>query len=68
MLRGRDDISTKVKLINLPEGNDVDPSNVITADLNKRANTELNVQMPSWTPKENTKCEMWIKLCTSHTV
>ena len=59
MLRGRDDVSTEVKLIDLPEGDDVDPYNVITADLNKKVNTELNVLMQCWTPKEkipNVRC------------
>lgn len=37
MFRGRDDISAEVKLIDLPEGDNVDPFDVTAADL--RANT-----------------------------
>lgn len=66
MFRGCVDVSAEVKLIDLPECDDVDPFNVITADL--RGNTELNLQIQPWALKENTKCELWIKLCTSHTV
>lgn len=33
MFRGCLDVSTEVKLIDLPEGDDVDPFNVTTADL-----------------------------------
>lgn len=33
MFRGCDDVSAEVKLIDLPEGDDVDPFNVTTADL-----------------------------------
>lgn len=33
MFRRCDDISTEVKLIDLPEGDDVDPINVATANL-----------------------------------
>lgn len=33
MFKGRDDVSTEVKLIDLPEGDDVDPFNVTTANL-----------------------------------
>lgn len=33
MFRGRDDVSAEVKLIDLPESDDVDPFNVTTANL-----------------------------------
>lgn len=56
MFGGCDDIPTQVKLIYLSEGDDVDPFNVITADLNMRMNTVFSVQTPSWTPQENTEC------------
>lgn len=60
------DVSTEVKLIDLPEGDDVDPVNVVAAHL--RGKAELNVQIQPWTLEENGECEQWIKLCTSHTV
>lgn len=66
MFRGRVDISTEVKLIDLPEGNDVDPVDVTAAHL--RGNKEFLCTVQPWTPEENCKCEKWIKLCTSHTV
>lgn len=37
------DISTEVKLIDLPEGDDVDPFNVTASDL--KGNKELKVQI-----------------------
>lgn len=40
------DVSTEVKLIDLPEGDDVDPVNVIAAHL--RGNAELNIQIQLW--------------------
>lgn len=45
------DVSTEVKLIDLPEGDDVDPANVTAADL--RGNTVLNVHIQPWIFKEN---------------
>lgn len=39
MFRRRDDVSTEVKLIDLPEGDNVDPFNVTTANL--KGNIEL---------------------------
>lgn len=55
MFGGRVDVSTEVELIDLPEGDDVDPVNVTAADL--RGNTGLNVQIQPWTLKENAKRE-----------
>jgi len=44
MFRRRDDVSTEVELIDLPKGDDIDPFNVITANL--RGKSELNLIIP----------------------
>lgn len=52
MFKGRDDVSTEVKLVDLPEGDNVDPFNVTTVNL--WDNTQkLNVQIQPSTSKEN---------------
>lgn len=50
VFRGCVDVSAEIKLIDLPEGDDVDSVNVTAAHL--RGNTELNVQIQPWTLKE----------------
>lgn len=47
------DVSAEVKLIDLPEGDDVDPVNVTAAHL--RRNMEINVKIQPWTLER--KCE-----------
>lgn len=48
MFRGRVDVSAEVKLIDLPEGDDVDPVNVTAAHLRRNMKINVDTTLDSW--------------------
>lgn len=66
MFGGCLDVSAEVELIDLSEGDDVDPIDVTAADL--RENMEINGEKQPWPFAGKKRGEQRIKLCKSHTV